>query len=120
MKLSSAVIGFVSSTSAVLSPDCFAKDVDIDGNTFRTNVVTDVRNVYQPADCQRHCQAWASRGCEFFVWEEMTSKCVLYRNLKQIEFDDDPKQKTMGPVTGCFPCFRHHWDYVQTGSGKNM
>merc|ERR1711970_1506650 len=106
---------------------CYAVNVDIDGNLFRTNVVEDVKPVYTPQECQGHCQRWAGRGCVAWVFEEAKSSCTLYNGIGQIEYDEasggigyQAGSKVMGPVHGCLPCFRAGWDYVTNGSGANM
>jgi len=121
MKLLATFIAATSARRAVIPPEqCYAKDVDIDGNTFRTNVVEDVFPVYNAADCQAHCARWQSRGCEFFVWEAQTSQCTLLTDIGHIESDIDTNTKWMGQAQGCLPCFREGWDYVQTVSKYNM
>jgi len=115
MKLSSIFL------AATANATCFEKDVDIDGNFMRSNVVRDIlAPTYSPTECQRHCHQWRSRGCEYFVWEEMESSCTLYTDIEHIEHDEDTSEKMMGPVAGCLQCFRHGWDYVSVGSGNNM
>ena len=89
MKLSSTLFAAANAAASVNVDTCYAKDVDIDGNYFRTNVVEDIKPVYTAPDCQKHCQQWANRGCEFFVWEEQKSSCTLYKDIKEIESDVD-------------------------------
>jgi len=128
MKLASFVLLSAGAHGNSLQPnECYATNVDIDGNLFRTNVVEDVRPVYSPQECQGHCQRWASRGCVAFIYEEAKSKCTLYNGIGQIEYDEssggigyEKGTKVMGPVQGCLPCYRAGWDYVTNGSGANM
>merc|ERR1711892_1514065 len=113
MKLAPVVL-FSAFDAAVWQPNqCYANNVDIDGNLFRTNVVEDVKPVYAAQECQCHCQRWAGRGCVAWVFEEAKSSCTLYNGIGQIEYDESSGGigyqsgiKIMGPVQGCLPCFR--------------
>jgi len=83
-------------------------------------VVETLKAVYSPQECQEHCKRWEKRGCQNWVFQEAKSKCELYKDIKQIEYDEDSKAKIMGNVNGCLPCFRSGWDYVKDSSGANM
>jgi len=100
--------------------ECYAPNVDIDGNYFRTNIVETIKAVYSPQECQGHCQKWAKRGCVAFVYEEAKSKCTLVKDIGEIEYDEDSSLKVMGQVNGCLPCFRLGWDYVNDASRSNL
>ena len=97
-------VTFVALASAnIVNENCYAKDVDIDGAYFRTNVVEDIKPVYTAAGCQQHCQQWSNRGCEYWVWKKHNSKCILYKDIEHIEFDQDRDEKFMGQVNGKSP-----------------
>lgn len=98
---------------------CFAEHVDIDGNLFKTNVVANLYDVPSSQKCQQECQH--QNECEYFVYEAATRNCDLYHDMENIEYDeDDDELKIMGPSSGCLPCYKSHWDYVQNGSGHNL
>jgi len=122
MKLATFLAGAFTAESLTTTNtnECYAKNIDIDGNYFRSNIVETIKAVYSPQECQGHCQKWANRGCVAFVYQEAKSKCELFSDIKQIEFDEDSKVKVMGQVNGCLPCFRTGWDYVVDSSGANL
>merc|ERR1712131_253130 len=102
---------------------CYERDIDIDGNLFRSNVLADITPPVSSAqDCQSHCKEWKSQGCVAFVYEEVPKTCTLYSNIKHIEYDEDKDKKVMGYVDGCLSalCHRPGWDYVRAGSGANL
>ena len=84
MKLSSVILG---SAYAAIDENCFAKDIDIDGIYFRSNIVTSIANTYSPEACQVHCREWARQGCEYFVFERANNKCRLFSDIEKIEYD---------------------------------
>jgi len=121
MKLTATLLA--ASAQAIQMPtnnECYAANIDIDGNFARTNVVEVIKAVYSPQDCQAHCQKWKRRGCVAFVYQEAKSKCELFKDIKHIEYDEDSKVKVMGNVDGCLDCFRAGWDYVVDNSGANL
>lgn len=98
---------------------CFAKDVDIDGNLWRSNVIADIENVPNQVRCQEHCQQQRSKDCQFWVWEARDLECTLYTDLNEMEYDEDSQMKWMGPVDGCIGCHRDGWDYMVDRAPKN-
>ena len=108
------------SAYSAIDENCFATNIDIDGNYFRSNIVTSIKNVYSQQDCQRHCREWERQGCEYFVFENANNKCRLFHDIEKIEYDADSAEKYVGWREACLPCFRKGWDYVITGSGNNI
>jgi len=92
--------------------DCFIRDIDIDGNFGRSNVVKDYKNIGNSDECQTKCENHVADGCKAFVWEEITHDCVLYENIKLIEYDYDEKKKIMGYPKDCINESRLlDWDF---------
>ena len=72
------------------------------GNLFRRNVVADASEVESPDECHRLCQEKKTEGCKYYVWENVTKDCVLYKGAYHIEYDKDPDEgKCIGQVNKC-------------------
>lgn len=101
-----------------LPEKCFMRDVDIDGNLWRSNVVADSTRVFSAAACQQSCKDFQAAGCKFFVWERDSNECTLYKDVEHIEHDVDDDVKFMGPRDGCHGCHLEGFDYFQR-HGRN-
>ena len=101
-----------------LPEKCFMRDVDIDGNLWRSNVVADSTRVFSAAACQQSCKDFRNAGCEWFVWERDSNECTLYKDVEHIEHDVDDDVKFMGPRDGCHGCHLEGFDYFQR-HGRN-
>ena len=97
---------------------CFMRDVDIDGNIWRSNVVADATRVYSAAACQQSCKEFVNAGCEWFVWERDSNECTLYKDIEEIEHDVDSDVKFTGPRDGCLGCHLEGFDFYQR-HGRN-
>merc|ERR1711935_960346 len=99
MKLAAAFIATASAFTPVQSNECYAANVDIDGNYFRTNVVETLKAVYSPQECQEHCKRWEKRGCQNWVFQEAKSKCELYKDIIKLSMTRIAKPKSWAMST---------------------
>lgn len=90
---------------------CFAQDIDIDGNFWRSNVIKEFTPVASAAECQLICRKNRDAGCAYFVWEATDLDCTLYSGLAGLEHDKDAQAKWLGPVDNCIGCHREGWNY---------
>jgi len=85
------------------------------GKIFRTNVVADFERVESSEVCHQHCEEKKNKGCKYYVWENVTKECVLYKDMDKIEYDKDPDEKCTGSLDGCLGVVTN---YVATCSSK--